>query len=221
MATICLDKIGSLVLGPEGDVEVGPLPAPFGFQGPFSSPIDYFLSWAAHAKFKNSKFLCKGPSDDQTFQTLQHEVECFPIDLVAALKARPPPTSSSEGYPLIHWDFLLHNILFDEQFNIVGLPDWENTYSAPFEVFVAHTNMYSHFDSKQLRMVPDEKEGVEYMADVMHEEEKMQPADRISSFTGSILGDISYCMSLFEEGRAACFSQVLNRYKINAGRKEQ
>jgi hypothetical protein len=68
MATICLEKIGSLILG--GEVEIGPLPASFGFQGPFSSPIDYFLSWTAHAKFKNSKFLYKEPTDDQTLQIL-------------------------------------------------------------------------------------------------------------------------------------------------------
>jgi aminoglycoside phosphotransferase (APT) family kinase protein len=83
------------------------------------------------------------------------EVKCFPVSLARTVKAKPPPTSSSKGFPLIHWDFLLHNVLLDDQFNIVGLPDWENTYSAPFEVFVAHTNMYSHFDSKTLRMVPD------------------------------------------------------------------
>jgi hypothetical protein len=65
MSTICLDKICSLVLGLGGTVEIGPLPASFGFQGPFSSPIDYYLSWTAHAKFKNSKFLCKGPNDDE------------------------------------------------------------------------------------------------------------------------------------------------------------
>jgi hypothetical protein len=212
MSTICLEKIGSLILGPEGTIEIGPLPSSFGFQGPFAQPIDYYLSWTAHAKFKNSKFLCEEPNDDQALKTLKHEVKCFPASLARALKERPPPISSSEGYPLIHWDFLLHNVLFDEQYNVVGLPDWENTYSAPFEVFVAHSNMYSHFDSKALRMVPDEEGGVEYMNDVICEEEKMQTPRRISSYVGNNLCDISHCMSLFEEGKATRFSQVLDRY---------
>lgn len=218
MSTVCLRKIGSLVLGPEGTIEIGPLPASFGFQGPFSSPIDYYLSWTAHAQFKNSKFRCKGPNDDQALKRLKHDVESFPASLARALKKRPPSTSSSESYPLIHWDFLLHNVLFDEEYNVVGLPDWENTYSAPFEVFVAHTNMYSHFDSNALRMVPDEEGGVEYMNDVRREEEKMQTPNKISYYVGNSLCDISHCMSLFEEGKATRFSQVLNRYidELNA-----
>lgn len=210
MASICLGKIGSLIFGADGMVDIGPLPASFGFQGPFSSPIDYFLSWSANAKFKNSKFLLKQSNDDTTLKALKHEVECFPARLASALEDRPPTGGTS--YPLVHKDFLIHNILFDEEYNVVGVIDWENTHSAPFEVFAALTNMYSHFDSKALHMVPNEKDGKAYIHDVMHEEVKMKLANKISSSFGSILGDIGYCMNLFEEGRATCFTHVLKRY---------
>ncbi|TLD34481.1 Protein kinase-like domain protein [Venturia nashicola] len=214
MSTIRLEKIGSLILGPGDTIEIGPLPASFGFQGPFSSPIDYYLSWAAHAEFGDTNWL-KEPTDDQTLKTLKQEVECFLAGLVSALKKRPPPTSSSEGYPLIHRDFLPHNILFDEQYNIVGLPDWEKTYSAPFEVFVAETNMYSHLDSEAMQMVPNDEGGVEYMNDIMREEEKMQTPNRISSYAGNSLCAISHCMGLFDEGICTYFSRALNRYMEN------
>ncbi|CZT43437.1 uncharacterized protein RSE6_03478 [Rhynchosporium secalis] len=36
MATAKISKLGSLVLGPNGTVDIGPLPAAFGFEGPFS-----------------------------------------------------------------------------------------------------------------------------------------------------------------------------------------
>lgn len=210
MSSICLGKIGSLILGANGMVEIGPLPASFGFRGPFSSPIDYFLSWSASAKFKNSKFLVAQSNDDATLQALKHEVEIFPARLASAMEEKPPTSCTS--YPLVHKDFLIHNILFDEEYNVVGVIDWENTHSSPFEVFAALTNMYSHFDSKTLHMVPDERDGKAYIHDVMHEEVKMKLANKVSSSFGSILGDIGYCMNLFEEGRATWFTHILKRY---------
>jgi hypothetical protein len=210
MAGICLGKIGSLILKPNGTIDIGPLPASFGFRGPFSSPIDYFLSWAANAKFKNSAFLLRGPNENPALEALKHEVECFPTRLASTLKERPP--ASCISYPIVHKDFLIHNILLDEEYNVVGVIDWENAHSAPFDVFTALTTMYFHFDSKALSMIPDEKHGRKYLHDIIRKEKEMQLANKISSSFGSTLGDIGHCMNLFEEGKATSFSHVLGRY---------
>jgi uncharacterized protein YqgV (UPF0045/DUF77 family) len=61
-------------------------------------------------------------------------------------------------------------------------------------------------------MVPNEKDGKAYINDIMHEEVKMKLANKVSSLFGSILGDISYCMNLFKEGRVTWFTHVLKRY---------
>jgi hypothetical protein len=34
------------------------------------------------------------------------------------------------------------HMLFDDAYNVVGVIDWENAHSAPFEVFTAPTNMH-------------------------------------------------------------------------------
>lgn len=71
MATASISRLGSLLLGPNGTIDIGPLPASFGFEGPFSSEADYFLSWAAHAKFGNVEFLRGRQEDNDRLRTLK------------------------------------------------------------------------------------------------------------------------------------------------------
>lgn len=73
MANASISKLGSLVLRPDGEIDMGPLPASFGFEGPFSSATDYFLSWAAHAKFGNLDFLRNHPEDNDRLRSLKQE----------------------------------------------------------------------------------------------------------------------------------------------------
>jgi hypothetical protein len=95
----------------------------------------------------------------------------------------------------------------------VGVIDWEYAHSAPFEVFAALTNMYSRFDPKALRAVSDgDEEGRQYIKDVMDEEKGIQ-GRKLSKAFGNILGDIGLCMTYFEEGRAASFGKLLDRYE--------
>ncbi|KAG9228377.1 hypothetical protein BJ875DRAFT_389546 [Amylocarpus encephaloides] len=145
VTTAKIDKLGSLVLGPNGTVDIGPLPASFGFEGPFSSAADYFLSWAAHVEFGNMDFLRDRPEDNDRLRSLKRTVISFPSRLKSVIEKR--------AYPIVHRDFQLHNILFDDTYNVVGVIDWEHAHSAPLEVFAALTNIYSLFDSKTLHAV--------------------------------------------------------------------
>jgi hypothetical protein len=215
MATVSVSKLGSLVLGPNGTINIGPLPAAFGFQGPFKSTVDYFLSWATHAKFGNSSFLCARPGEDDDLRSLKQGVISFPSRLKSAVekKLSRNPTTCEDGYPIVHRDFLLHSILFDDAYNIVGVIDWEYAHSAPFEVFAALTNMYSRFDPKALRAVSDgDEEGRQYIKNIMDEEKGIQ-GRKLSKAFGNILGDIGLCMTYFEEGRASLFGKLLDRYE--------
>ena len=214
MATASISKLGSLVLGPSGTVEIGPLPASFGFEGPFFSEADYFLSWAAHARFGNLDFLHSRQEDDDRLRNLKQAVVSFPSRLKSAVKTSLENSISCENrYPIVHRDFLLHNILFDDAYNVVGVIDWEFAHSAPLEVFSALTNMYSRFDSKTLHAVPDsDNEGNEYIEDIVDEEYRIGHGCKLSKTFGSILGDIGLCMTYFEEGRAVSFGGLLDRY---------
>jgi aminoglycoside phosphotransferase (APT) family kinase protein len=94
-------------------------------------------------------------------------VVSFPSRLKSAVKtpSRNPITCDNR-YPIVHGDLLLHNILFDDAYNVVGVIDWEFAHSAPLEVFAALTNMYARFDSKTLHAIPDNNnEGQQYIED--------------------------------------------------------
>ncbi|OJD24731.1 hypothetical protein ACJ73_03910 [Blastomyces percursus] len=213
MANASISKLGSLVLGQDGTIDIGPLPAAFGFEGPFSTQADYFLSWAAHAKFGNLDFLRGQYEDNDMLQNLKQNVILFPSRLKSAVKMSSQNTIACENrYPIVHRDFLLHNILFDDAYNVVGVIDWEFAHSAPLGVFAALTNIYSHFDSKTLHAVPDSNnEGEQYVEDIMDEER--QHGCKLSTHFGSVLGDIGLCMTHFEEGRAVFFGELLDRYE--------
>jgi hypothetical protein len=214
MATASVCKLGSLVLGPKGTIDIGPLPASFGFQGPFTSTADYFLSWAAHAKFGNSDFLRVRLEDGDKLRSLKQAVISFPSRLKSAVEKKLSRISNENGYPIVHRDFLMHNILFDDTYNVVGVIDWEYAHSAPFDVFAASTNMYSCFDSTMLHAVSDrDEEGRRYVEDVIDEEKDIRQGSKPSEAFGSILGDIGLCMTYFEEGRAALFGELLDRYE--------
>jgi hypothetical protein len=216
MATALISKLGSLVLGPDGTIDIGPLPASFGFEGPFTSAADYFLSWAAHAKFGNLDFLRDVLEDNDGLRSLKRAVISFPSRLKSAMEKTTSTNlvTCENRYPIVHRDFLLHNILFDDTYNVVGVIDWEFAHSAPLEVFAALTNMYSHFDAKTLHTVTeDHEEGRQYIEDVLDEEKDMPQGCRFSNTFGSILGDIGLCMMHFEEGRAVLFGELLDRYE--------
>jgi hypothetical protein len=161
-------------------------------------------------------FLYGRLEDNDELQSLKQAVISFPSRLKSAVEKRSPrkPTGYGNRYPIVHRDFLLHNILFDDTYNVVGVIDWEYAHSAPLEVFAALTNMYSSFDSKTLRAVTDrDDEGRQYIKDVMEEEKDIGQGCELSKSFGSILGDIGLCMTYFEAGRAASFGKLLDRYE--------
>ncbi|KAK2859897.1 hypothetical protein FQN49_004596 [Arthroderma sp. PD_2] len=211
MATAAVDKLGSLILLPNGQIDIGPLPAAFGFSGPFTSEIDYFISWAEHVKFGNLKFLKSRQEDTDFIRDLRREAVEFPSRLKVEIEQFLPREQSSKRavYPIVHPDFLQHNILYDDEYNVVGVIDWEFAHSSPPEIFAARTNMYSHFDPESLRVIT-ESEYLETMTDV---ETEMGQGYGLSQAFGSTLGEIGICMNGFEEGRATKFSQVLARLK--------
>lgn len=126
-------------------------------------------------------------------------------------------TSCKEGYPIVHPDFLLHNILFDDELNIAGVIDWEYAHSAPFEVFASLTNMYSRFDPETLPMIPEIEEGRQYIEDIKAREGNTG----LSMAFGNILGDIGVCMTYFEQGSAALFGEFLDRYETERTQPQQ
>ncbi|KAJ4309323.1 hypothetical protein N0V84_011562 [Fusarium piperis] len=117
-----VERIGRLTLDPSGNVDIGPLPAAFGFGGPFILATDYFLSWANQdPKFKHQNMLN---------MELQHATRSFPKRLRSTIH-KLDKYADPGRYPIIHPDFQVQNILFNDEFEVVGVIDWESAYSAP------------------------------------------------------------------------------------------
>ncbi|KAG8415435.1 hypothetical protein J3458_009282 [Metarhizium acridum] len=197
-----LDKLGSLVLKSNGDIDIGPLPSQFGFKGPFDFMTDYFSAWAAHnAEFKN---ICR-LKDMQLIRA----TESFPQRLKLMSNARMI-AKTSRNYPIIHPDFQMHNLLLDDSYDIVGVIDWEFAHTAPVEIFAARMNMYASLDS-QGETINLVDEGKQYIADIADTEMNLNPSCRLSGTFGSILGELGLCMHFYEEGIALSFNRVLDR----------
>lgn len=159
------------------------------------------------------KFLAQWKPQDDLERSLQQASISFPVRLRSAIEEKPPRTCRN-SYPIVHRDFLLHNILFNDKYDIVGVIDWEYAHTSPFEVFAALTNMYSRFDRETTRAAPDvEEDGRTYKEDIMEQEETMPAEWKLSSVFGSVMGNLGLCMSQFEEGKAIFYTEVIDRYK--------
>ena len=162
----------------------------------------YFSAWADHnTTHKNLKRL-EEPD-------LRRAAESFPQRLKASIQ-RYRPARRSNRFPIIHPDFLMHNILLNDEYEIVGVIDWEYAHSAPMAVFAARTNMYTYFDAEDAALHWDEEE-TRYMVDVIDREKEMNLSPQLSQTFGSVLSDLGLCMQIFEDGHAVPFDRVLKR----------
>uniref|UniRef100_A0A8H7NPL4 Aminoglycoside phosphotransferase domain-containing protein n=1 Tax=Bionectria ochroleuca TaxID=29856 RepID=A0A8H7NPL4_BIOOC len=120
------------------------------------------------------------------------------------------PARSTHAYPIVHPDFLWHNILLNDSYEIVGIIDWEFARTAPIEGFAARMNLYGLFNSR-LATQDFAEEGRQYIGDVAGAEIEMNVSQKLSEAFGSIFGDLGLCMQFYDEGRALLFDSVLDR----------
>lgn len=107
----------------------------------------------------------------------------------------------------------MHNLLFNDNYDIIGVIDWEYAFSAPIDVFAARTNVYAKYDTEKVALGwgegEEKQEGLQYLAEVRACEETMGLS--LSTKFGSFLGDLGYCMNRYEEGSAGNFDILLDR----------
>lgn len=195
-----ISQIGCLTFDSGNNIVIGHLPVAFGSQGPFTRAADYFLSWCDQdPEFKNLPRL-NNP-------LLKSATQSFPKCLKLAIqKVRNDKTCR---YPIVHPDFGLHNILLNNDFEIVGVIDWEHAHSAPAGVFAARTNIFARFDATNMSLKWD-NDGAIYMTG-FERIKNPDPAKRLSMALTDPLAILGFCMQLYEEGRAIPFDEVLNR----------
>lgn len=176
----------------------------FGHQGPHTSTSEYLLSWANHAQFPLNDALDSGYDDF----VAGNAIEFIPHLQTAIIKNQIAINSSPhEGrYYIVHPDFTPSNVLFDDNWNLVGVIDWEFAFTAPLEIFaVIMANRY-YGDIK-------EEMGRLYLEDIKFYEKQLGMDKTLSTAFGSTLGDLAISMYHYEAGMAFSLLGAVERFE--------
>jgi hypothetical protein len=124
-----LPKIGTILYRNEdGSFEQGPIP---GIGGPFETAADFFKAWAANVEFGLSKDRLKEAAGSLADE-LSSSADSFRSSigsLAESLSVR------NEGpFPLCHGDFGHNNMIFDDDYKLLGVIDWEAGFAGPWEI---------------------------------------------------------------------------------------
>ncbi|KAJ4246862.1 hypothetical protein NW762_013414 [Fusarium torreyae] len=102
-------QTGCLTFDSSNTVCVGHISASFGSERPSPRATDYFLTWAKQEpKFQNLDYLVDPKSSIAT--------DTFPEHLSSTIQRLH--AHRSDWYPIVHADFLLHDILFDDNLEV-------------------------------------------------------------------------------------------------------
>jgi len=133
LSRITFDRIGSFVLGPNGDVTIGP-GADYGV-GPFSSAKEYFeVQSEAYRMLAEADGTCDFPEDDQRLKR-QFVASLWRAAIMSLLDER----DDKGPFPVQHGDLHSQNILVDATGHIVGVLDWDCAGTVPWEAFAVPT----------------------------------------------------------------------------------
>jgi hypothetical protein len=118
----------------DGTIQQGPKP---GLGGPFTTATQFFRAWCAKAKF--------GLSDDR----LQASCGAYAAELILSIISFPKKLAVAASrlsvcdngpFALIHGDFGHNNAVVNDNYEILGLIDWEMAFAAPWE-FAGHFSL--------------------------------------------------------------------------------
>ncbi|RAK94811.1 phosphotransferase family protein [Aspergillus ibericus CBS 121593] len=206
MFNIKLSQIGRIVgENNDGSYRQGPIP---GIGGPFDTAAEYFRAWATHTKFRLTP--------DQ-------------LRALSGKYADELSVNNTCPFGLYHGDFGHANVVFDDNYRMLGVIDWELAYAALCEIAaqfplavpgtVPTLDFSQHYDDNGDRKDADLKKGYasreRYIAIVkqIEEEQGFTTGYRLSSALESSQRHHMACaIPLFEDGRAAFYSKVMEGF---------
>lgn len=185
------DKIGSLFKNPEtGKYDIGPLPD--GLGGPYGTATEYYRAWAAQ------NISTPGATSDFVSR----------VDEVSSLMSK-----HDDGlFRLVHPDFGHNNMIVDDDFNILGVIDWEKAFVGPVEMaarFPLRLQMYpqallplardadGRIVDKQSREKFEDREL--FMAAVESQEDQLLVSPRLSTAMTGAPVDVLFLIRMWEE----------------------
>lgn len=229
MSSITFPEIGSIRRQPDGSYHVGPIDY---LGGPFKTATEFFKAWAARkpSRTLNTKGIisaCGGPGPvaEECLQSMREF-----LDQLAKLLAKGPLDAEFDTgpFPLRHTDLGIHNILFDDEWNILSVIDWEFAIAAPWEM-VCQSMVLSH-ESRTIWPIfytetgaprdEDVQESLDdqayFLARIKHWEKELGVVDALSKVMSSEkMRDLAEAFKNFEEfryGRPGFYLRMLRAH---------
>lgn len=125
-----LPKIGTILRrNNDGSFEQGPIP---GIGGPFATATEFFQKWAETVEFGLSSAKLK-----EAAGSLADELSFSASSFRSLVRAFAGKLSVQDKgpFPLCHGDFGHNNMVFDDNYNLLGVIDWEAAFAGPWEIF--------------------------------------------------------------------------------------
>lgn len=151
------------------------------------------------------------------------QIADFPHKLEAL--AASIPLRDHGPFPLFHKDFGHNNIVVDDDYNILGVVDWEHACSVPWEcvyfpitllVVPAAMDAPENYDENGIATDPETRSEIEDQAgyiDLVKQEERCNGLSALLSTTlaDSANQDLAYAMKLYtEDGKFGFYTKVLD-----------
>ncbi|KAK1242846.1 hypothetical protein MKX08_005658 [Trichoderma sp. CBMAI-0020] len=228
LSTILLPKIGTIVsVNADGTCQQGPIP---GLGGPFDTAREFFKAWADRTKF--------GMTDEQLREACgPHAAEIIPSVLSFAKsigKLADTLSARDHGpFPLCHGYFGQNNIVVDDNYNILGVIDWEMAFAAPWEIFGDFPSTLSTVSpaidapwnynedgsprcTDLIEQFADQKEYLE----AVRQEENNNPAN--IHHLSEALGDsrrqqLATAMRMYQDGKIGTYSNLIDKFTSHTG----
>ena len=137
------------------------------------------------------------------------------------------PVRDHGPFPLFHPDFGHNNMIVDDDYNILGVVDWEYAYSAPWErvyfpiimlVVLAPMSPPEFYDENGIATEAETRAEICEQAKYVNTVQKVEQSKGLSSFLSATLAnrevqDLAYVMKLYtEDGKFGWYTNVLDPY---------
>lgn len=223
MTALRFPKIGTIVKTEDG-YDIGP------FQdigGPFDTVAAFFEAWAENAQFPSNeqkiRDLMKGAPIEWTEEVLK-SINEFPSQIKALARDLLHRDGNNGPFPLCHTDFLHSNIIVDDNFDVLGIIDWEGACTLPLQLITFPNFLKAlprpfdspnNYDEDGQPVDAEDKQRWQDRRDYVQMVKSAEYEDHILStcLSNEKHVSIAYCMTAFENGKLGFYNRVVDELR--------
>jgi hypothetical protein len=233
MTALRMPRIGRVFRSSEGTYDVGPIPD---VGGPFETATEFFQAWAAQAKFPTSeetmrKMIVGVPED--LVEELLSSIRRFPgrLQLLAGVLS----AHDKGPFPIYHPDLMQHNVIVDDDFDVLGVIDWQGTYTVPWELVQpplffrgvpqamdAPWNYDKHGQPVDADITLAREEQAEYLQMVKAAEIALKRDTMLSSnLANPDVQGLAYAIKVYNDGKQGLYDGILEPFQVRQLKQER